>query len=101
MTKGKEKTVRAVNMRLTESEYDEYIQLGGIKWIRLFLKHSADMRKHLELESYDKQIKKVVKQNLIYHTKNIKSGTTEGVVAVPKSKWQIVRKIASTTEESN
>jgi hypothetical protein len=51
------------------------------------------MQKHLELESYDKETKRVIKKNLIHHTKNIESKGTSEVVAFPKSKWSIVREL--------
>ena len=46
----KEKTEqgRAVNIRLTQSEYAEYVRLGGVKWIRLFLRMSAGIQKELK-----------------------------------------------------
>lgn len=39
---------RAVNIRLTQSEYAEYVRLGGVKWIRLFLRMSAGIQKELK-----------------------------------------------------
>jgi hypothetical protein len=51
------------------------------------------MQKHLELESYDKETKRVVKKNLMYHTKNLESKGTSEVVAFSKSKWSIVREL--------
>jgi hypothetical protein len=94
MRKEKTATGKAVNMRLTSTEYTEYMRLGGIKWIRKFLQQSVEMQKHLELESYDPKTKEAVKQNLRYHTKNLESGGTGEVVAFPQSKWQIVRELA-------
>jgi len=43
----KEKTEqgRSVNLRLTQSEYAEYIRLGGVKWMRMFLQMSAGIHK--------------------------------------------------------
>lgn len=43
----KEKTEqgRAVTLRLTQSEFAEYDRLGGIKWIRVFLRFSAELHK--------------------------------------------------------
>ena len=43
----KEKTElgRAVTLRLTQSEFAEYQRLGGIKWIRMFLRFSAELNK--------------------------------------------------------
>jgi hypothetical protein len=42
----KEKTEqgRAVNLRLTQSEYAEYVRLGGVKFFRLFLRTSAGIQ---------------------------------------------------------
>jgi hypothetical protein len=93
MPKEKTQAGRAINMRLTSTEYTEYMRLGGIKWIRKFLQQSVEMQKHLELESYDPKTKEAVKQNLRYHTKNIESGGSSEVVAFPQSKWQIVREL--------
>ena len=94
MPKENTEAGRAVNMRLTSTEYTEYMRLGGIKWIRKFLQQSVEMQRHLELESYDPKTKEAIKQNLRYHTKNIESGRTSEVVAFPQSKWQIVRELA-------
>jgi hypothetical protein len=46
----KEKTEhgRAVNIRLTQSEYDEYVRLGGVKFFRLFLRTSAGIQKEIK-----------------------------------------------------
>ena len=46
----KEKTEhgRAVNIRLTQSEYAEYIRLGGVKFFRLFLQSSAGIQKEIK-----------------------------------------------------
>jgi len=43
----KEKTEqgRAITLRLTQSEYAEYIRLGGTKWMRMFLQMSAGIQK--------------------------------------------------------
>jgi hypothetical protein len=92
----KEKTItgRAVNMRLTSTEFTEYERLGGIKWIRKFLQQSAEMQKYLELEGYDKKTREKVKTNLRYHTKDTESGGASEVVAFPQSKWSIVRELA-------
>ena len=95
----KEKTItgRAVNMRLTLTEFTEYQRLGGIKWIRKFLQQSVEMQKYLELEDYDKKTKKTIKQNLRYHTKNIESRGVEEMVAFPQSKWAIVGELTQKT----
>jgi hypothetical protein len=55
------------------------------------------MQRHLELESYDKETKRIIKQNLRHHTKNLESGGTDEVVAFPQSKWQIVRELTQKT----
>lgn len=46
----KEKTDqgRAITLRLTQSEYAEYIRLGGVKFLRLFLKTSAGIQKDIK-----------------------------------------------------
>ena len=46
----KEKTEqgRAITLRLTQSEYAEYIRLGGIKFLRLFLQSSAGIQKDIK-----------------------------------------------------
>ena len=46
----KEKTEqgRAITLRLTQSEYAEYIRLGGIKFLRLFLQLSAGIQKEIK-----------------------------------------------------
>lgn len=62
--------------------------------MRKFLQQSVEMQRHLELESYDKETKRIVKQNLRHHAKNLESKGTDGVVAFPQSKWQIVRELA-------
>jgi hypothetical protein len=45
----KEKTVqgRSVNLRLTQTEYAEYVRLGGVKFLRLFLQTSAGIQKEI------------------------------------------------------
>ncbi len=50
MKEIKEKTElgRAVNLRLTQSEYAEYVRLGGVKWIRMFLRMSAGIQKEIK-----------------------------------------------------
>lgn len=48
MIKEKTEQGRAVNIRLTQSEYAEYVRLGGVKWIRLFLRMSAGIQKELK-----------------------------------------------------
>jgi hypothetical protein len=46
----KEKTEhgRAITLRLTQSEYAEYIRLGGVKFLRLFLQTSAGIQKEIK-----------------------------------------------------
>jgi hypothetical protein len=46
----KEKTEqgRAITVRLTQSEYAEYMRLGGIKFLRLFLQTSAGIQKEIK-----------------------------------------------------
>ena len=49
----KEKTEqgRAITLRLTQSEWAEYQRLGGIKWIRMFLRMSAGIHKEIKEEN--------------------------------------------------
>jgi hypothetical protein len=46
----KEKTEqgRAITLRLTQSEYAEYIRLGGTKWMRMFLQMSSGIQKEIK-----------------------------------------------------
>jgi hypothetical protein len=46
----KEKTEqgRAITLRLTQSEYAEYVRLGGIKFLRIFLQASAGIQKEIK-----------------------------------------------------
>jgi hypothetical protein len=46
----KEKTEqgRAITLRLTQSEYAEYVRLGGVKWMRMFLQMSAGIQKEIK-----------------------------------------------------
>lgn len=62
--------------------------------MRKFLQQSIEMQKHLELESYDKETKRIIKQNLRHHTKNLESKGIDEMVAFSQSKWQIVRELA-------
>lgn len=48
MIKEKTELGRAITLRLTQSEYAEYVRLGGIKWIRMFLQMSAGIQKELK-----------------------------------------------------
>ena len=49
----KEKTElgRAITLRLTQSEYAEYVRLGGIKWMRMFLQMSAGIQKGIKVNN--------------------------------------------------
>jgi post-segregation antitoxin (ccd killing protein) len=49
----KEKTEqgKAITLRLTQSEWAEYQRLGGIKWIRLFLRMSVGIQKEIKEEN--------------------------------------------------
>ena len=46
----KEKTEqgRTITLRLTQSEYAEYVRLGGVKFLRLFLQTSAGIQKEIK-----------------------------------------------------
>jgi hypothetical protein len=46
----KEKTDqgRAITVRLTQSEHAEYIRLGGVKFLRLFLQMSSGIQKEIK-----------------------------------------------------
>jgi hypothetical protein len=48
MVKEKTELGRAITLRLTQSEYAEYQRLGGVKFLRLFLKMSAGIQKELK-----------------------------------------------------
>ena len=95
----KEKAVNPTNVRLTDSEFAEYKRLGGVKWLRLYLRQSAEMQAYLELESYGAKDKELAKKSLWYANKTTKSGGATDVVAVPKSRWQVVNKITKAREE--
>ena len=97
----KEKALRAVNVRLTESDYAEYIRLGGVKWIRLYLRQSIEMRAMMEIEKREQREKTNIKRQINRAAKNSESGGTQSVVAVPKSVWQVVRKVTQTTAEES
>ena len=45
MVKEKTELGRAITLRLTQSEYAEYVRLGGVKWMRMFLQLSAGIQK--------------------------------------------------------
>lgn len=93
----KEKTLHAVNMRLTPSEYEEYLRLGGIKWIRLYLRQSIEMQETLAVERYEPKDKIEIKRRIRRAAQNSEAGGTQSVVAVPKSVWQVVRSPAQKT----
>ena len=46
----KEKTEqgRAITLRLTQSEYAEYVRLGGVKWLRMFFRMSSGIQKEIK-----------------------------------------------------
>ena len=48
MVKEKTELGRSVNIRLTQSEYAEYVRLGGIKWMRMLLQLSAGIQKEIK-----------------------------------------------------
>lgn len=48
MVKEKTEQGRAITLRLTQSEYAEYVRLGGVKFLRLFLKMSAGIQKEIK-----------------------------------------------------
>jgi hypothetical protein len=51
MVKEKTELGRAITLRLTQSEYAEYVRLGGIKWIRMFLQMSAGIQKEIKVNN--------------------------------------------------
>jgi len=98
----KEKALNAINVRLTDSEYAEYLRLGGVKWMRLFLRQSIEMQETLAIERYEPKDKIEIKRRIRRAAQNSESRGTAGMVAVPKSVWQVVGKTAqATTEESD
>ena len=48
MIKEKTELGKSITLRLTQSEYAEYVRLGGIKWMRMFLRMSAGIQKELK-----------------------------------------------------
>jgi len=84
----KEKAVNSINARLSDSEYEEYLRLGGITWFRLYLRHSAELKATLELQSLEKENRTKARQNLRYH-----STVPERATQVVASKWQSVKDI--------
>lgn len=93
----KEKTLHAVNVRLTDSEYAEYLRLGGVKWIRLYLRQSIEMQETLAIERYEPKDRIEIKRRIRRAAQNSESGGTQSVVAVPKSVWQVVGSPAQKT----
>lgn len=51
MVKEKTELGRAITLRLTQSEYAEYVRLGGIKWMRMFLQMSAGIQKEIKVNN--------------------------------------------------
>jgi hypothetical protein len=58
----KEKTEqgRAITLRLTQSEYAEYVRLGGVKWMRMFLQMSSGIYSIRLLSEGKSEIIKVI-----------------------------------------
>ena len=48
MVKEKIEQGRAITVRLTQTEYAEYMRLGGVKFLRLFLQSSAGIQKDIK-----------------------------------------------------
>ena len=48
MVKEKTELGRSITLRLTQSEYAEYVRLGGVKFLRLFLRTSAGIQKEIK-----------------------------------------------------
>jgi hypothetical protein len=84
----KEKALNAINARLTDSEYEEYLRIGGITWFRLYLRHSAELKATIDIQNLDKENKRKARQNLRYH-----STVPERTTQVVASKWQPVKAI--------
>ena len=59
MVKEKTELGRSVNIRLTQSEYAEYVRLGGVKWMRLFLQMSAGIQKEIKEAKHDTSTKSI------------------------------------------
>jgi hypothetical protein len=51
MVKEKTELGRAITLRLTQSEYAEYVRLGGVKWIRMFLQLSSGIQKEIKVNN--------------------------------------------------
>jgi hypothetical protein len=48
MIEEKPELGRAITLRLTQSEYAEYVRLGGVKWMRMLLQLSAGIQKEIK-----------------------------------------------------
>ena len=75
------KSGKTIGVRLTSSEYEEYVKLGKSKWVRKLLR-----------ESRDKVGKDDGTKQRTTAPKDIEPRRTAEVVAVPKSVWQVVGK---------
>ena len=53
MMKEKTEQGRAITLRLTQSEYAEYVRLGGVKWMRMLLRLSAGIQKEIKEKKHD------------------------------------------------
>ena len=80
------KSGKTIGVRLTSSEYEEYVKLGKSKWVRKLLR-----------ESRDKVDKDDGTKQRTTAAKDIEPRRTAEVVAVPKSVWQVVRSHAQKT----
>jgi hypothetical protein len=83
----KEKVLNGVTARLTDTEFAEYQRLGGITWLRLFLRHSAELKASLDIQSLEKEQRKKARQNLRYYERTV----SEAPAKVVASKWQPVK----------
>lgn len=46
------KSGKAIGLRLTQSEYEEYMKLGGGTWLRRLLQDRRDNKESLALQRY-------------------------------------------------
>jgi hypothetical protein len=46
------KSGKAIGIRVTQSEYEEYMNLGGGKWLRRMLQDRRDNKESLALQRY-------------------------------------------------
>ena len=83
----KEKVLNGVTARLTDTEFAEYQRLGGITWLRLFLRHSAELKASLDIQNLEKEQRKKARQNLRYYERTM----SEAPAKVVASKWQPVK----------